>query len=357
MRLLHAADFGGVAPGGFVPMIVALARRVRARGDDFALVVPQVEGASWYPAARAAGAELHVVRDRFEAARVARAWRPDVAHVHFFGWELAVTLALWPTSCRIVWQAHSTSARDGRMRRSATSFAKYRLAGARVARFVAVSHAVADEIALLGAPRARIVVIYNAIDAARFVPPSELERATARAALGLGANERAILFFGRDPVLKGADVLAEALAREPLAALRELAIVSVATPDAARGALARHARVVDVGRADDVVPLLWACDALAVPSRGEGFGLVLVEALATGLPVAASDVGALREAAAGDPAVRFAAVGDADALARALGAALAAGRGDGRGSAERSTLEQWAERVDALYDELGARGA
>src|SRR5947209_9276693 len=292
MRLLHAADFGGVAPGGFIPMILAIARRVRARGDEFALVVPRAEGATWYPAARAAGAELHVVRDGFEAARVARAWRADVAHVHFFGWEIPVTLALWPSRCRIVWHAHSTSARDGRVHRTAAAFVKYRLAGARVARFVAVSHAVADEIALLGAPRARIAVLHNAIDATRFVPPSALERAAARGALGLGANDRAILFFGRDPVLKGADVLAEALAREPLGAERELAIVSVATPDGARGALARHARVVDVARADDVVPLLWACDALAAPSRGEGFGLVLVEALATGLPVHTGDLSA-----------------------------------------------------------------
>ena len=355
MRLLHAADFGGVAPGGFIPMIVALARRVRARGDAFALVVPRVEGASWYPALRAAGAELHVVRDGFHAARVARAWRPDVAHVHFFGWETPVTLALWPTRCRIVWQAHSTSSRDGRVRRSPTAFAKYRFAGARAARFVAVSHAVADEIALRGAARARIVVIHNAIDAVRFRPPRAEERATARTALGLAADERAILFFGRDAVLKGADVLAAALAREPLRAQRGLAVVSVATPDDARAALARYARVVAVERAEDVVPLLWACDALAVPSRGEGFGLVLLEALSTGLPAAASDLGALREAAAGDPAVRFAPAGDAGALAHALSAALAAGRGDGARGGERLTPDDWAARVEALYADIGAR--
>ena len=44
-----------------------------------------------------------------EAARFARAWRPDVAHVHFFGWEPAVTLALAASRARLFWHAHSTS--------------------------------------------------------------------------------------------------------------------------------------------------------------------------------------------------------------------------------------------------------
>ncbi|HYW54502.1 MAG TPA: glycosyltransferase family 4 protein [Dongiaceae bacterium] len=362
MRVLHAADFGGVAPGGFVPLLAALARRVTARGDDFALVVPQVAGATWHPLVRAAGAELHTVRGAREAVRFARAWRPDVAHVHFFPWHVPLTLGLWSTRARIFWHAHSTSLRRGRVRASAKSMTKYRLIGARAERIVTVSSAVADELAALGAPRARIVAIPNAVDSARFRPPTADERAAARAALALAPDERAVLFFGRDPHLKGADVLAAALpqlARTAGARSERIAMVAVATPADARGALARHARVVAIEAAPDVVPLMWACDALAMPSRGEGFGLVLLEAALAGLPVAASDLPALREAAAGHANVRFAAAGDADALACALREALAmphalrdasaSSSAPAPRSAEPNALDDWAERVDALY--------
>lgn len=352
MRVLHAADFGGVAPGGFVPLLAALARRLTARGDDFALVVPQVDGAVWHPLVRAAGGELHVVPTTRDAVRFARAWRPDVAHVHFFTWHVPLTLGLWRTRARIMWHAHSTSLRAGRVRASPKSLAKYKLIGARAERIVTVSNAVGDELAALGAPRARIVAIPNAVDASRFRPPSPAERASARAALALGPDERAILFFGRDPQLKGADVLTAALAQF---AAEPATVVAVATPHDAREALARHARVVAVEAASDVLPLMWASDALAMPSRGEGFGLVLLEAALAGLPVAASDLPALREAAGGRAGVRFATVGDADALVRALHEALALPRALADPSAAPSSseapnaLDEWAERIDELY--------
>lgn len=340
MRVLHAADFGGSAPGGFVPLLVALARRLRARGDAFALAVPRVADATWHPLVREAGAELHVVSGGAEAARFARAWRPDVAHVHFFGWELPVTLALWPSRARVFWHAHSTSLRDGRVRRGPRSVAKYRGAGMRVERFVAVSRAIGAEIAALGAPARRIVTIPNAVDARRFRPPSFAERAEAREALGIG-GERAVLFFGRDPELKGAGVLAGAL-RD----VRDAAVIAVATPEPAREALAAHARVVAIERADDVVPLLWAADALAMPSRGEGAPFVLLEALRTGLPAAATDLPALREA--GGDAVRYAPVDDARAFAEALDAALAAPRGVPPAN-DGDPLDAWAQQMLALY--------
>ncbi len=351
MRVLHAADFGGVAPGGFVPLIAALARRLTARGDELALAVPYAGGATWYGQAREAGIELHVVAGPPEAARFARAWRPDIAHVHFFGWEVPVTLALWRGPARIFWHAHSTSLRDGRVRPSVRSVAKYRLAGARVERFITVTRAVGDELHALGAPRGRIVAIRNEVDSARFRPPSSLERAHARAALGLADDERAILFFGRDPALKGADVLARALDANANANAKTV-VVTVATPPDVQAELARNARVIGVELADDVVPLMWACDALAVPSRGEGFSLVLLESALAGLPAAASDIPALREAAAGHGGVFYAALGDADAFARALSGALATphGAADTNAAADGcNALDAWAARIDALY--------
>ncbi len=323
-------------------MIAALARRSTARGDAFSLVAPRVTGATWYPLVREAGAELHVVANLGEALRLTRVWRPGVLHTHFFGWEAALTLKLWNQPARVFWHAHSSSLRDGRVRRNAKSLIKYRLIGSRVERFVAVSHAVAEEIISSGAPRERVLAIHNGIDAARFAPASADARAQARAELGLGSGP-AILFFGRDPQLKGADVLHEALASLPGAT-----VVAVAMPAEARAALEGRARVVALERSEDPRTLFAAADVLALPSRGEGYGFVLVEAALSGLPVVASDLPALRETGAGRVGVTYAAVGDAPALAGALAAALASGRVSPSVLPEDS-LETWAARIESLY--------
>jgi glycosyltransferase involved in cell wall biosynthesis len=348
VRVLHAASFYGRTAGGFVPLIGALARRLAARGDEIALVAPRVEGATWHGAAHAAGVELHLVDDARDAMRIAAAWKPDLAQLHFFGWEGRLTTSLWRSRTRIFWHVHSTvtSRPNGRVAMTPRSLAKYRLLGARVERFIAVSSAIGEELVHQGAPRARVAVVRNAVDSARFRPPSAAERAAARAALGLG-ERRAILFFGRHPQIKGADVLARALEH-----LDSPVIVTVATPPEVRAELARHAEVLALEHVDDVVPLLWAADALAVPSRAEGFGLVLLEAALTGLPVAASDLPALRDAASGHTAVHFAAVDDAVALAAALRAAL--DTDDARRAEVHvggDPLGAWVDAVVRLYDE------
>ncbi len=78
------------------------------------------------------------------------------------------------------------------------------------------------------------------------------------------------------------------------------------------------AGVVALGAAHDadLDALYRAAVALALPSRYEGFGLPLIEAMARGCPVVTSDAGALVEVGGG--ATTVVAVGDVDALAGAL---------------------------------------
>jgi glycosyltransferase involved in cell wall biosynthesis len=129
-------------------------------------------------------------------------------------------------------------------------------------------------------------------------------------------------------------------------------VIAVATPADARAALARRAEVIAIDRTDDIVPLMWAADALAMPSRAEGFGLVLREAVLAGLPAAASDLPALRETAAGHAGVHLAAPEDAGAFGAALAAALAAPRGGGPAEPRPDdSLARWASEVLALYGE------
>ena len=70
-----------------------------------------------------------------------------------------------------------------------------------------------------------------------------------------------------------------------------------------------------VGVVDDVTPLLGAADLLLLPSETESFGLVALEAMASGVPVVASDVGGLPEVVLHGTTGFLAPVGDVDVMA------------------------------------------
>lgn len=99
------------------------------------------------------------------------------------------------------------------------------------------------------------------------------------------------------------------------------------------------------------------CALLVIPSEREGFGLPLLEALACGTPVVASDIAALREV--GDDAVTYCAVGDVEAWSAAIGALLeereqrpvewASRQARGARRAEAFSWSKYAREIASLY--------
>ncbi len=132
-------------------------------------------------------------------------------------------------------------------------------------------------------------VVLNGIDLSRFAPR---ERRAVR-----GTH---VVHVGRLDRIKGQDVLLAAMAhaRESVPSIR-LTIVGDGPTRGELDAQVRRLGLEDVvtfaGAADDVRPFLQAADLFVLPSRSEGISLALLEAMATGLPIVATDVGGNRE--------------------------------------------------------------
>ncbi|GAA2168285.1 UDP-glucose:(heptosyl)LPS alpha-1,3-glucosyltransferase [Humibacillus xanthopallidus] len=138
------------------------------------------------------------------------------------------------------------------------------------------------------------VVIGNGVDIERFRPPTPEERSEARASLGRSSDERVVLFIGNEFGRKGLPVLVEAMAglddRTHLHVVGGTPdLVAQASSSAAAAGLAD--RVHFDGPHADPRPWLHAADVLVMPSAYESFGLVVLEALASGVPVVATPTG------------------------------------------------------------------
>lgn len=292
-------------------------------------------------------------RGALRLAAELRRFRPDVVHAHLFHANLAARLLGWIGSeAKIVSTVHIVERRRLPARRLLE-----RLTAGRDQATVCVSQAVAEHARrdLRVAPE-RLHVIPNGIDLVRFPPTDARARAAARAALDLPADAPVIGAVGRLDRQKGFDVLLAALAQLP----PETQLV-IAGSGPEESALRRQAqplgdRVRFLGQRDDVPTVLAALDLFAMPSRWEGFGLSLAEALATGLPAVASAVDSLPEVLGpggvlvppDDPAALAAALARllADPAEREHLSALAAAQG------ARFRVERMVSDYARLYDEL-----
>ncbi len=339
---MHVIDYGGTTGGSFIPALATLGRAAAARGFSLSVIATDVPGATWPDELRAGGVDVHLVHGPGELARTLRALRPDFVHAHFTRYDLPALRAAG--AARVFWHVHSHR-EDGSAAARARAWLKYRVLGRRVRAFVAVSQEIAKEIVAWSGPAERVRVVANGIDVAHFRPPNAAERSAARAALGIEQADRIVLFFERVAYKGGATV------RAALERLPEVRLLVAGGSAAARAAFAGLPRVLVVERAADARALYWAADALAFASDREAFGYVLVEALACGLPVAASDIPIVDEICDGlASVVRFPA-GDAAALARALEAALQVNDTDAGQVrvSERFNVTGWAEGMLSLY--------
>lgn len=180
------------------------------------------------------------------------------------------------------------------------------------------------------------------------LPPDAAER---RQRLGLPAGYLA--FVGTLEPRKGLDVLLDALPALdlPLAVVGPQGWGGVDLPvEAGRRGLSERVLGLGLRSDDDLAAVVAGARAVAVPSLAEGFGLPLLEAMALGTPVVASDDPALVEV--GEGASVHVPVGDSQALALAL--AEVAGDPDLRARLRAAGLEvarrrTWAAEAERLW--------
>lgn len=377
----------GLALRGGQRQVLLLMRALRDRGWSSTLAAPP--GSALAARALADGFDLLPFAPRNDLDLLA-AWRLGRAadeaglelwHAHTARAHSQARLALsWPLAAPrrrlVVTRRTAFHGRNGLTHRI-----KYR--DERVARYVAISRAVAEGLEARGVSLGRIQLVPSAVDPETFraaahaqlgdaVAPARGQdpelRNRVRQELDLPPDAFAVGAAGALDGSKGYDLLLRALSRASIEDPRLVVLLAGAGPegDRLRAEVAQlgvtdHFRML--GRRDDLPRLYAGLDLFCMPSREEGLGSAVLEAFAAGLPVLASDAGGLAELLQPGVTGRRVPRGDFKALSRGL---LEAARDPERGrvmalAAHDCALRQFgtarmAEAMERIYDSLGMDG-
>ena len=360
MRLLYVID--SIGRGGAETSLTTMAPGLVAGGIELHVLPLSTTRLQQAPRLEQAGATVHV-RDH-KAGRVGsvrsvlditRAIRPDLIHTTLYEADVAARIAARlrgvPASTSIVNDSYSASHyRESNPLTLHAARALDGLTGLSAVRFHAITEAIARQVGpRLGIPQSKIDVIPRGRDPLAFPYRSADARRRIRQELSLG-EAPVILAIGRHEPQKGLQYLLEAASA--VASQHPGLVVLLAGKDGrTTGALKSRAAntqadVRFLGHRTDVADLLAAADVFCFPSEREGFGGVLIEAMASGCPVVASAIPTSVEVLGGathDPVGLLTPVGEVSGLAEAIAQVLA----DRRASDERARRGR--ERFERLY--------
>lgn len=283
-------------------------------------------------------------------ARLARSLRADVVHSNslhsWYGWAAAV-LAGKPH----IWHAREIVVQS----RAALAVERF-LALHFARRVVAVSEAVASQL-----HRPNVVVVHEEADEAEFYPG---RAGRARPLVGLPDDALVAGYVGRVDTWKGIDVLLDSVPLlgpdRPRLVVAGGAVGGKEAYEASLRSRAEELGVLWLGPlpGPEAADLIADLDCLVLAStEPEPWGLVLVEALACGTPVVATDAGGAREIVAGLPpdAGRLVPPGDAAALAGAVTALLPPATSTGERQARRVLRAGEPAPYVRIFEEVAGR--
>lgn len=367
-RVIHLIKATGIA--GAERHLLDLLPQLRARGCDahlWVLTEPRRPVVEFLDEARARGipTESLTIRADLDLAllvrlvRRFRQTRPDMVHTHLVHADVLGGLAAhWAGVHAVVTTRHN----DDAFRRLLPFRALNGWLWRRVDAGIAVSSSVERFSREIEFARAPIQVIHHGVASV-----ARSDRGNARDALGIPSDAVVIGLACRLTKQKGVTHALQAFAM--VSAAYPQAILLVAGDGPERRKLESQAarsdgreRVRFLGWQADSGPVLSALDVLMAPSLWEGFGMVLLEGMARGVPILATTAGAIPEIVADGETGLLVPPGDAAALAAALDRLLgdAALRARlGAAGAERAQrdfgLSRMAEETLASYAKVLAR--
>jgi glycosyltransferase involved in cell wall biosynthesis len=199
--------------------------------------------------------------------------------------------------------------------------ALYRLGVELVDGVIAVSDDTASAFRAVAGRRGRVEVVCNGVDVERF--PAAVDRRAMRASLSVGDDHHLMTMVGTFKRQKGQTYLIEALTQ--LAPEFPRLRLALAGDGVLREAVERQVsanglddRVSFLGTRRDVDAILAASDSFVLPSLWEGLPVALVEAMASGLPVVATEVSGSKQIVVDGVSGRLVPPGDPSALSEAI---------------------------------------
>src|SRR5580693_2967118 len=350
MRVGIVCPYDWEVPGGVREHISGLAEALIELGHEVSVIAPADDDADLppyvVPAGRAVpvpynGSVARLAFGFLSASRVRR-WLKDgdfdVLHVHEPAAPSLSLLACWVADGPIVATMHAAMPRSRALHAaqpilaSALEKISGRIAVAEAARNTLVEHLGGDA-----------VLIPNGVNVSRYEKAEPLP--------GFPGTGGTLGFLGRtDEPRKGLDILLAAFTMMAPERPGLRLLIAGASGDAgdvrAKVPAAYQDQVVILGRVsdEDRIRMLHSVDVFCAPNTGgESFGYVLVEAMASGAPLVASDIDAFRQVLRGGEAGELFTTGDPAALAAAAGRLL-------DDPARRAALSSAALNAVAAYD-------
>jgi glycosyltransferase involved in cell wall biosynthesis len=282
---------------------------------------------SFVDAARSAGVDTYVIRERFrydpavvpQLRGILAQVKPAIIQTHNNKSHLLVRSLSAAHENRVWFAFHHGDTHTNLKQRAYNQLDRLTLRSA--ARVITVCQAFVPQLVSRGVKPDRIRVLHNPSVPARIIAAAD--RRKLREELAIGADEAVILAVGRLSREKGQEHLIRALAQLPPAASTCRLVLLGSGPDLQRletlaAALGVSRRILFVGFRADVASFYAIAKLFALPSLTEGSSNVLLEAMAAGVPIVATRVGGNPEIALHEQTALLVPPADPTALADAL---------------------------------------
>ena len=296
----------------------------------------------------------------------------QAVHNHAFAGFFAGKLLRKPFVAKIALQGHDdpgsiAARRTGWLQRRLLSLATM---------LIATTHEIQESSLSAGWPAAKLAKIPNGVDILKFRPTKRSEQKDIRRQLAIGEIALTVLFVGKITPRKGVRELIQAWGRiEQHYPKAQLLLVGPysrnehwAVDQEFKESLDEQLKTVDthrvhfLGQVDDPASYFRVADLFVFPTNAEGMPNVVLEAMATGLPIVASNLDPLQEMLPEIQRPHLADPGDVDALAEQLRLLLAdqmlsdeLGRANRTRAEEAYAIEAIAERYLVLFRSLAGQ--